>query len=257
MLEPAATKTASPAGHSDVEANRRFYDGLWAKTRLVEPERFNTWPLVQELAAKAQRRLEVAPGLRPRLPIEGTHFVDISEPALSRLRGRAASAAVKSVTALPFADAEFDLVCAFDIVEHVDDENATFNELDRVCARGGILLLSVPLHPSQWTAFDDLVGHRRRYEPARLIQILAEHGFTIESSAVHGMQPQSSWLLDFGMWGLKHRREQAMWLYNRILMPLGILFQKKLSLQPGMIDTANVDTVLLVCRKHSGAARQA
>jgi SAM-dependent methyltransferase len=245
-------KTGSPAGQSDLEANRSFYDGLWAQTRLVEPERFNTWPLVQDLVAGSKRRLEVAPGLRPRLPIEGTHFVDISEPALSRLRGRAASAIAQSVTALPFADAEFDLVCAFDIVEHVDDEAGTFRELDRVCAPGGALLLSVPLHPSQWTAFDDFVGHRRRYEPVRLVQILADHGFSIESSAIHGMQPQSSWLLDFGMWGLEHKREQAMWLYNRILMPVGILFQKKLDLRPGMIDTANVDTVLLVCRKQSG-----
>lgn len=68
------------------------------------------------------------------------------------------------------------------------------------------------------------------------------------------MQPASSWLLDFGMWGLEQKREQAMWLYNRILMPLGIFFQRKLSLQPGMIDTTNVDTVLLVCRKQAGAA---
>lgn len=248
------TKTGPPAVHSDLEANRRFYDGLWAQSRLVEPDRFNTWPLVQDLAARSQRRLEVAPGLRPRLPIEGTHFVDISEPALARLRGRAASARLESVTALPFADAEFDLVCAFDIVEHVDDEAGTFDELDRVCAPGGALLLSVPLHASQWTAFDDFVGHRRRYEPERLLQILAEHGFSVESSAIHGMQPRSSWLLDFGMWGLEHKRDQAMWLYNRILMPLGIFFQKKLSLQPGMIDTAKVDTILLVCRKRSGAA---
>lgn len=250
-------KSGSPAVQSDLEANRSFYDGLWAQTRLVEPDRFNTWPLVRELVASSTRRLEVAPGLRPRLPIEGTHFVDISESALARLRHRAASATVQSVTALPFADAGFDLVCAFDIVEHVDDEAGTFRELDRVCAPGGALLLSVPLHPSQWTAFDDFVGHRRRYEPARLVQLLADRGFGIESSAVHGMQPQSSWLLDFGMWGLEHKREQAMWLYNRILMPMGILFQKKLDLRPGMIDTENVDTVLLVCRKRSGATFQA
>ena len=247
------TTSESAVQQSDLDANRSFYDGLWAQTRLVEPDRFNTWPMVQQLVAGSKRRLEVAPGLRPRLPIEGTHFVDISEPALARLRGRAASATVQSVTALPFADAEFDLVCAFDIVEHVDDEAATFRELDRVSAPGGALLLSVPLHPSQWTAFDDFVGHRRRYEPARLVQILAERGFCIESSAIHGMQPQSSWLLDFGMWALEHKREQAMWLYNRVLMPIGILFQKKLQLRPGMIDTANVDTVLLICRKQSGA----
>lgn len=234
---------------SDVEFNRRFYDGMWANARLVEPQRFNTWPVVSELIASTERRLEVAPGLRPRLPVEGTHFADISEPALRQLQGRAASVRQASITALPFADAEFDLVCAFDVVEHVDDEGATFGELARVCAPGGVLLLSVPLHPAQWTAFDDFVGHRRRYEPQRLVELLAGHGFLVERSAVHGMQPQSSWLLDFGMWGLTHKREQAMWLYNRMLMPLGLWFQKKLDLQPGMIDTRDVDTVLLVCRK--------
>jgi hypothetical protein len=64
-----------------LEANRSFYDGLWSGARLVAPERFNTWPLVRSLLAPQQRRLEVAPGLRPRLPLAGTHFVDISAPA--------------------------------------------------------------------------------------------------------------------------------------------------------------------------------
>jgi hypothetical protein len=40
-----------------------------------------------------------------------------------------------------------------------------------------------------------------------------------------------------------------MWWYNRVMMPLGVLFQKKLLLQPGMIDAEDVDEVLLVCRK--------
>ena len=57
---------------SDAElraANRQFYDPLWSEARLVGPERFNTWPLVTSLLAQSQRRIEVAPGLRPRLPI--------------------------------------------------------------------------------------------------------------------------------------------------------------------------------------------
>ena len=32
-----------------VQLNRRFYDGLWSGARLVDPQRFNTWPLVQSL----------------------------------------------------------------------------------------------------------------------------------------------------------------------------------------------------------------
>jgi len=238
-----------------LEANRRFYDALWRDARLVEPERFNTWALVHSLVAQLRRRLEVAPGLRPRLPLEGTQFVDISAPALARLRERGADAVLGLVTSIPFPDGAFDLVCAFDIVEHVGDEDGALAELSRVAARGAALLLSAPLHPSRWTAFDEFVGHRRRYEPERLLGKLAEHGFSVERSAAYGMQPQSSCLLDLGMWFLTHRREKAMWWYNRVLMPLGVHFQKKLAFAPGMMDCEEVDEILLVCRR-GGAPRR-
>ena len=239
----------APGNAELTETNRRFYDPLWRDARLVEPERFNTWPLVSSLVAQAHSRLEVAPGLRPRLPVEGTHFVDLSEPAVAKLRPRAASASLGSITALLFSDGEFDLVCAVDIVEHVDDEDGALSELSRVCAAGGALLIAVPLHPSRWTPFDDFVGHCRRYEPLRLLEKLSEYGFTVESSAVYGMQPKSSRLLDLGLYCLTHHRQRAMWWYNRVMMPLGIRFQKKLELQPGMLDAADIDEVLLVCRK--------
>ena len=73
------------------DANRHYYDSLWSGARLVEPRLFNTWPLVQSLLSCSSARLEVAPGLRPRLPLEDTQFVDISGPALGKLRARGAS----------------------------------------------------------------------------------------------------------------------------------------------------------------------
>ena len=237
-----------------LEVNRRFYDPLWADARLVEPQRFNTWPLVSSLASRGQSRLEVAPGLRPRLPLEGTHFVDFSAPAVEKLRARGANAIVGVVSALPFPAGAFELICAFDIVEHVDDEDGVLSELSRVAAPHATLLLSVPLHPAHWTAFDVAVGHRRRYEPQRLLTKLAEHGFSVEQSAAYGMRPKSSRLVDAGMWFLTHRRERAMWWYNRVFMPLGVRFQKRLAFAAGLIDTENVDEVLLVCRKQGAAA---
>jgi len=237
-------------GQALLEVNRRFYDTLWTSAHLVEPQRFNTWPLVCSLVSRSQPRLEVAPGLRPRLPLDETHFVDFSPQAVAKLRARGSNAVIAKASALPFPDHAFDLVCAFDIVEHVDDEDEILSELSRVAAPNASLLLSVPLHPGHWTTFDDFVGHRRRYEPWRLLAKLAEYGFAVEQSAVFGMQPESSRLVDVGMWFLAHHREQAMWWYNRVFMPLGVRFQKKLALVPGLIDTENVDEVLLVCRKH-------
>lgn len=233
------------------EANRQFYDPLWTDARLVEPERFNTWPLVRSLVSPSRPRLEVAPGLRPRLPIEGTHFVDLSAPAVAKLRARGANAMQGLVSSLPFPEAMFDLVCAFDIVEHVDDDAAALSELARVATPGAALLLSVPLHQALWTPFDDFVGHRRRYEPEHLLSKLGEHGFTVEQSAIYGMRPKSSRLVDIGMWYLAHRREKAMWWYNNVFMPLSVRFQKKLALTQGMIGTADVGEVFLLCRKRS------
>ncbi len=247
MNPRAPTTPGARTARELLEANRRFYDALWAGARLVEPERFNTWPLVRSLVPHSQRRLEVAPGLRPRLPIEGTDFVDISAPALAQLRRRGARAVLGPISSLPFADGTFDLVCALDIVEHVDDEDGAFRELSRVARPGAAFLLSVPLHPERWTAFDDFVGHRRRYEPGRLLQKLADRGFSVRNSAAYGMQPKSPRLLDLAMWGLTHRHERAMWWYNRVVMPLALRFQKKLVVAPGMIETDRVDEILLVC----------
>ena len=234
-----------------VDENRRFYNGLWSSARLVEPQRFNTWPLVQSLLPEAGQRLEVAPGLRPRLPIEGTQFVDISVEALAKLRRRGARVALSEVTSLPFGTGVFDLVCALDIIEHVEDEDGALSELSRVAKSGATLLLSTPLHPSMWTPFDDFVGHKRRYEPERLSAKLAQHHLALERSAVFGMAPRSSRLLDLGMWWLSHHRERAMWWYNHAFMPLGLRLQKALQLCPGMIATEGVDEVLLVCRREA------
>jgi len=241
--------SASRSNDDLIRANRGFYESLWADARLVGPERFNTWPLVRELATAAPRRLEVAPGLRPRLPLEGTCFIDLSHAALRRLRQHGAQAAHGMIGALPVASGGFDLVCAFDILEHVADDDGALAELARVAAPGATVLLSVPLHPQAWTPFDDFVGHCRRYEPAQITERLARHGFAIERSAIYGMQPKSSRLLALGQWFLVHRRQRAMWWYNRVFMPLGLRFQKPLQWRDGMGDTHGVDELLLHCRR--------
>ncbi|MCG6873869.1 MAG: class I SAM-dependent methyltransferase [Betaproteobacteria bacterium] len=251
------TVPSDRTSHELREANRRFYDGLWAGVRLVEPERFNTWPLLRPLVAQARRRLEVGAGLRPRLPLAGTHFVDISAPALERLRELGGNAVLAPVTSLPFPDEAFDLVCALDIVEHVGDDDCALSELARVVEPGGVVLVSAPLHPKLWTAFDEFVGHYCRYEPAALVAKLAAHGLAIERSAAYGMAPRSSRLLELGMWFLTHRRQRALWWYNRVFMPLAVRFEKALAVAPGMIDTENVSEILLVCRRAGAGSRLA
>ncbi len=232
-----------------VDANRRFYDALWSTSYVVPPQRFNTWPLLSALAASAPARLEIGPGLRPRLPIANTSFVDISRPALSRLKARGGLAMLGEITALPFPDCSFDLICAFDIVEHIENDRQSFRELGRVAKDDATVIFSVPLHPARWSAFDVIVGHVRRYDPDDLLAILGEHSFMLEQSAGFGMQPRNGWLLDFAVWGLAHHRVQAMRWYNGLFLPLGLFLQRRLAWGPGLIDVANMDELLLVCRR--------
>jgi SAM-dependent methyltransferase len=240
--------SSSEAHSALVETNRKFYNGLWSDAQLVEPERFNTWPLVSSLLPEHPRRLEVAPGLRPRLPIAGTRFVDISAPALSKLATLGGLTTLAPIYRLPLDAAAFDLVCAFDIIEHVEEDEQAMSELARVAAPGAVLLISMPLHPALWTPFDEFVGHRRRYEPEAMVALLGRHGFAIQRSAVFGMKPRSSHLVNLGMWFLQHRREKSMWWYNKA-MPFAVRWQKPLVCKEGLIDTTEVADLFLVCRR--------
>jgi SAM-dependent methyltransferase len=232
-----------------VAANRAFYDALWSRARLERPNRFNTWPLISGLLPEAPARLEIGPGLRPRLPVPGTHFLDISAPAIERLNARGGNAVPGEITALPYRDGEFDLVCAFDVIEHTEDDQQVFRELSRVLKDGAVLVFSVPLHEKYWTGFDDCVGHARRYEPAALLARIEDNGLTLEKSAPFGMAPNNPRLLKFGMDALAKHRTVGMRLYNWVFMPLGLIFQKRLKFSQGLIDTNGIDEILLVCRR--------
>jgi SAM-dependent methyltransferase len=246
--DPACINIKVPMAAQDLAlVNQRFYDALWSYSRLVRPERFNTWPLLSELASRSPFRLEVGPGLRPRLPISGTHFVDISPPAIARLKAEGGLATEGAIAALPFADEQFDLACAFDVIEHIDDDRSGFRELSRVLKKGGLLVLSVPIHAALWTDFDVLVGHARRYEPRELVERLGSHHFEIERSAPFGMQPSNPWLVNLGMHWLTHHREKAMRWYNGFIAPMGLLFQRRLRFSPGLIDVNRIAELILVC----------
>ncbi|CAN5597359.1 hypothetical protein BH09VER1_BH09VER1_20110 [soil metagenome] len=238
-----------------LEANREFYDPLWELSDVVRPEKFNTWPMIRELTANSLRRLEVGPGLRPRLPLDrGTTFLDLSPPAVAKLKANSADAMIGVVSSIPFADATFDVVCALDIVEHVDDDEGALSELSRVAKPGAVFIVSVPLHPSRWQPFDTVVGHRRRYEPEAFFSKLRDHGFSIERSADYGMQPDHPRLVEFGMKLLKTHQKEAMWWYNKVFMRLGLKFQSKLETREGVGNPQIVDQILLICRKTTGEA---
>lgn len=68
-----------------------------------------------------------------------------------------------SLLELPFADDSFDLVCAFDVIEHIDDHELAVSEMKRVCKPGGSILVTVPAFQHLWSEHDVINHHFRRY----------------------------------------------------------------------------------------------
>jgi len=81
-----------------------------------------------------------------------------------------------SVLALPFDDATFEVVGAFDVLEHCEPESQAMRELVRVLSPGGRLLLSVPAYQWAWTNHDVQAGHHRRYTRGRLLRTVRDAG---------------------------------------------------------------------------------
>lgn len=79
---------------------------------------------------------------------------------------------------IPFEE-EFDVVCAFDVLEHIDDDRAALAEIFRAVKPGGGILLSVPQHPWLWSRADDLGCHKRRYRRSELANKVREAGFEV------------------------------------------------------------------------------
>jgi SAM-dependent methyltransferase len=80
--------------------------------------------------------------------------------------------------AIPF-DAEFDIIGAFDVLEHVDDDAAVLRQMYAAVVAGGGVVITVPQHPSLWSAVDDFSHHRRRYTRSELTAKLEAVGFRI------------------------------------------------------------------------------
>lgn len=162
---------------STEEASPKAVDP-WRGTQRIVQVRPHLWrwlaPMVGEGAV-----LEIGPGLRPTAPVRGSHFVDRSSHALARLAERGGTVA-RMDGRLPLVTGAFAAVLAFEVLEHVEDDEGLLEEIARVLRPGGVFLLSTPIRMSRWSPLDEVCGHVRRYEPEELFRLLRARGFEIE-----------------------------------------------------------------------------
>jgi SAM-dependent methyltransferase len=73
----------------------------------------------------------------------------------------------------------FDLTGAFDVVEHIADDEGVLRGLRAATETGGGTIIAVPQHPWLWSQTDDLAHHERRYRRGELECKLRRNGFEV------------------------------------------------------------------------------
>ena len=133
--------------------------------------------LVRRHAPAAERVLEIGCGtgfvlsaLRQVLPtarITGSELHSRGLAAARRRLGEAVELIQMDARHCHLAET-VDLVGAFDVLEHIPQDEAALEEIARILKPGGILIATVPQHPWMWSTADDLAHHQRRYRLGEL-----------------------------------------------------------------------------------------
>ena len=116
--------------------------------------------------------------IRADLPELSLTGADLLPEALDVAQKRAPEVtfAQVDIRQLPYVD-EFDVVCALDVLEHIDEDALALEQIALALRPGGGVIITVPQHMWLWSAGDEYGRHRRRYSRRALLRQLDEAGF--------------------------------------------------------------------------------
>lgn len=162
----------------DLERNQDAYNHFWYKAR-------RSWlrALLRKYRIFGQRVLEVGCGGGSQLGVLAEHNravgCDFDERGLAAARERGYEVFPCDLTVGVPAGGPYDVVAAFDVLEHIGDDDVALENMRAALRDGGYLLVAVPAWQTLFSAHDRLVGHVRRYDRPQLQSLLERHGFQI------------------------------------------------------------------------------
>jgi SAM-dependent methyltransferase len=174
--------------------NEGFHADYFAELAALEPSSFwfgarnelILWALATYFPA-ARRIMEIGSGtgyvlsgIRRAFPAAELHGSEIFAAGLGFAAERVPSATLYQMDArhIPFRG-HFDVIGAFDVLEHIEDDVAVLEEIARALRPGGGFIASVPQHPALWSPQDDHAFHVRRYTSRELRRKAEAAGFEV------------------------------------------------------------------------------
>lgn len=110
--------------------------------------------------------------------------VDISDDAINFMKQNG----YKNITKvkdnkLPYKDGTYDIVGAFDVLEHIDNQVGALKEWSRVLKKNGAIILTVPAYQWLWSDHDVSLHHKRRYTTSRVAKAAKVAGLKLEKKS--------------------------------------------------------------------------
>jgi SAM-dependent methyltransferase len=122
----------------------------------------------------------VLSGVASAFPEVSLSASEIDSAGLPFVRQRAPGANIFQMDArqIPFKE-EFDVIGAFDVIEHIEEDEEVLSQIYNACKPGGGVIITVPQHPSLWSEVDVFSCHKRRYTRKELVGKIKGAGFEI------------------------------------------------------------------------------
>lgn len=80
---------------------------------------------------------------------------------------------------IPFGRHQFDLLCLFDVLEHVQDDAGALKTMRELVTSGGYAVITVPAYQWMWGKHDERLRHFRRYQSKELLRKASEAGWVV------------------------------------------------------------------------------
>lgn len=74
---------------------------------------------------------------------------------------------------------QFHIITAFDVIEHIENDDAALSNISQMLKKDGVLIMSVPQHMFLWSKLDEIVKHKRRYSRRELVAKLKANDLDI------------------------------------------------------------------------------
>jgi SAM-dependent methyltransferase len=110
--------------------------------------------------------------------VDAIEIDDEARALASRRLGREVSTApLPELTGIP--DGTYHLIALLDVLEHIEDDEASLASIRRKLAPGGRILVTVPANQWMWSSHDAVHHHHRRYSKRRFTDVVRRVGLNL------------------------------------------------------------------------------